>query len=364
MKIALVHEFLTQLGGAERVLENFLEIWPDATLYVLVSDPKKTGAIFGQSKIKTSFVDKLPMAHQHHKLYLALMPAAVGSFNFSDYDVILSDSSSFAKGAKARGKLHVCYCHTPTRFLWTERDYLQTQPYPGVLKMLAKPVLRWLKSWDFQAAQRPNFFIANSANVQSRIKKYYGRDSEVIFPPVDTEIFHPEGQIQDYYLAASRLEPYKKIRLVIEAFNELGLPLKVAGTGTELENLRKIARPNIEFVGRVEDDNLRWLYSGAQAYVFPANEDAGIMMLEAQACGTPVIAFKAGGALELVRDGATGILFGHQTKDSIKHAIGEFQKKSFDRSAIRQFALQFDKKIFQKKIKELVESKWQEFKKY
>lgn len=361
MKIALVHEFLTQLGGAERVLENFLEIWPDATLHVLVSDPKKTGATFGAFKTKTSFVNSMPFVHKHHKLYLALMPWAVSSFNFKDYDLVISDSSSFAKGAKGRGKLHICYCHTPTRFLWTEEDYLKSQPYPSLLKALAKPVLKWLKSWDYKAGQRPNFFIANSVNVQNRIQKFYGRDSIVIHPPVDIETFHKEGETKDYFLAASRLEPYKKIGLIVEAFNELGLPLKVAGSGTELENLKKIAKPNIEFLGRVSDEDLRRLYSGAKAYVFPAEEDAGIMMLEAQACGTPVLAYKAGGALELIQDRVTGILFGHQTKDSIKHAVGEFLKMSFDSNAIRNHALQFDKKIFQKKIKDFVEDKFRNY---
>ncbi|MBI4363701.1 MAG: glycosyltransferase [Candidatus Doudnabacteria bacterium] len=359
MKIALVHEFLTQLGGAERVLQNFLEIWPEATIHVLVYDKEKTNGIFEAYDKCISFLERLPLAKSHHRWFLALMPSAIESFDFSEYDLVLSDASSFAKGVKTKGKLHICYCHTPTRFLWTEQeDYLASQPYPFWVKWLARPVLKIIEKWDYKAARRPDFFICNSENVRQRIKKYYHRDAEVIWPPVDTNVFHPEGKKENYFFVASRLEPYKKIELVIEAFNELGLPLKVAGSGTNSEKLRAMARSNIEFLGRISDEELRRRYSEAQAFIFPAEEDAGIMPLEAMACGTPAIAYKAGGVLESIKEGVTGVFFDKQTSESLKQAIQHFDTTSYRSGVVREHALQFDKKIFQKKIRDFVEDKY------
>jgi glycosyltransferase involved in cell wall biosynthesis len=365
MRIALVHEFLTQMGGAERVLENFLNIWPDATLHLIIYNKDRTRGIFEPYKKRLSFLDKWPGAKIDHKLYLAFMPKAIESFRFEDYDVVFSDSSSFAKGAMAANKLHICYCHTPTRFLWTEaEDYLKSQPYSEVLKFFAKPTLKWLRKWDYKAAQRPNFFIANSENVRERIKKYYGRDAEVIYPPVDTEFFQPQSEKKDYFLVASRLEPYKKVELVVEAFNELGWPLKVAGSGTRADKLKAMAKSNVEFVGHVTDEQLRDLYGGAKAFVFPAEEDAGIMLLESQSCGTPVIAYGKGGALELVKDGETGILFGEQSASAIKSALLKFRTENFNAKVVRENALKYDKKIFRDKIRQFVETKVAEVARY
>ncbi|MBI2356403.1 MAG: glycosyltransferase [Candidatus Doudnabacteria bacterium] len=362
MKIALVHEFLNQLGGAERVLQNLLEIWPDATLHLLIYDKQKTLGIFEAYKKRLSFLDRLPFAHSHHRWLLPLMPWAVEQFKFEEFDAVISDSSSFAKGVETGGRLHICYCHTPTRFLWTEpQDYLASQPYPGFVKAIAGFILPFIRRWDYKAASHPHFFIANSVNVQNRIRKYYNRDSVVIQPPVDTELFHPHGEKENYFFVASRLEPYKKIELVVRAFNDLGLPLKVAGSGTTSVRLRAIARSNIEFLGRVSDEELRQRYSEALAFIFPAEEDAGIMPLEAQACGTPVIAYRAGGALETVREGVTGEFFDRQTPEALKTVLKDFDPKKYNPQVIRQHALQFDKKIFQQKIKSFVEEK---FKKY
>src|SRR3989344_8114893 len=262
MRIALVHEFLTQLGGAERVLENFLEIWPNAMVHVLIYDEKKTHGKFEQYQKRLSFLNNWPLARTHYKLLLPFMTQAIESFKFDDFDLVISDASSFAKGIKT-DKLHICYCHTPTRYLWTDPGYIENQQYPQIFKWLGKKYLNYLKKWDYQAAQRPDFFIANSVNVQSRIKKYYDRDSIVIPPPVDTEFFRPVLQKQNYFFTASRLEPYKKMDLVIEAFNDLGLKLKVAGSGTDAQRLRKLAKDNIEFLGRVSDEQLRRYYSEA-----------------------------------------------------------------------------------------------------
>ncbi len=362
MKIALVHEFLTQFGGAERVLQNFLELWPDAQLHVLVHSPEKIGHAFDRYQVKTSYVNSMPGAQRDHKWYLGLMPSAIESFNFSEYDLVLSDSSSFAKGAKTGDKLHVCYCHTPTRFIWTEQgEYLKSTKYSMPVKMVARPLLAILRGWDFKAAQRPHYMIANSRNVQDRIKRYYKRDSEVIPPPVDTNTFKPTGEKADYFLVASRLEPYKNVKMVVEAFNKLGWPLKVAGTGTQLEMLKKMAGKNVEFVGRVSDEELCKLYSGAKAYIFPAEEDAGIMPLEAQSCGTPVIAYGAGGSLETILPGVTGEFFGKQDVESLTQALENFDPGKYDAAAIRQHALKYDKEVFKARIKEFIDRCQREF---
>jgi glycosyltransferase involved in cell wall biosynthesis len=364
MKIALVHEFLNQLGGAERVLENFLEIWPDATVHVLIFDQNKTGKIFGSHNLKTSFLDKCFLSRNHHRWLLPLMPMAVESFDFQDYDVVISDSSSFAKGAKSKGKLHICYCHTPTRFLWTESEkYVDSQKGSWLTKKIAKTILPSLRKWDLKASQRPSYFIANSINVQNRIKKYYNRDSEVIYPPVDTSFFQPQGKKGGYFFTASRLEPYKKIDLVVETFNKLGWSLKISGVGTQLDKLKSIAKPNIEFFGRVSDEDLRKMYSESKAFIFPAEEDAGIMVLEAQACGTPVIAYRAGGSLETIIEGETGEFFDKQTVESLEIVLKNFNSSKYDRLKIRTNGLKFDKKIFQKNIKGFIEQRFQEFRK-
>lgn len=360
MKIALVHEFLNQLGGAERVLQNFLEIWPDTTLHVLVYDQQRTFGLFEANRKQVSFLNRWPLIHKFPKFFLPVMPRAIESFRFDDYDVVLSDSSSFAKGIRTTG-LHICYCHTPTRFLWTEpEDYVDSQPYPYPARLAAKTLIPFIRRWDYRAAQRPDFFIANSVNVQNRIRKYYRRESVVIPPPVDTDVFHPQGKRENYFFVASRLEPYKKIELVVAAFNELGLPLKVAGSGTSSEKLRRMARTNVEFLGRISDEELRRRYSECQAFIFPAEEDAGIMVVEAQACGTPVIAYRAGGALETVKEGITGEFFNEQTASSLKEVIKRYDTSLYHSEVIRQHALQFDKKVFQEKIKRFVEERYRE----
>ncbi len=357
MRIALVHEFLNQLGGAEQVLKSLLEIWPEAEIHVILYDKKKTNSEFESYRKKISLLDRFPFAHSHPRLLLAFMPQAIEDFKFSNYDLVFSDSSSFAKGAKT-DKLHICYCHTPTRFLWTEPEYLNQQRYPGIFKLLAKMFLPVLKKWDYKAAQRPNFYIANSENVKQRIKKFYNRDSVVIHPPIDTDFYHPIGSKQDYFFTVSRLEPYKRIDLIIEAFNELNLPLKIAGTGTIEDKLKSLANSNIEFVGRVSDEELRKLYAEAKAFVFATEDDLGMAVLEAAACGTPTIAYRAGGALETVKEGITGEFFNKQEKKSLEQTVKNFTTHKFDANTIRQHALQFDKKHFQQKISQFVNEKY------
>jgi glycosyltransferase involved in cell wall biosynthesis len=358
MKIALVHEFLNQYGGAERVLENFLEIWPEAETYVLLYDKKKTEGRFEKYKKRISYLNNFPFVRSHYKLLLPLMPKAIESFDFDCFDLVISDSSAFAKGIKT-SKLHICYCHTPTRYLWTDEDYIDYQKYPKVLKFLGKNYLKKLKKWDYNAAQRPNFFIANSTNVQIRIKKFYNRDSVVIYPPIDANEFQPVGTKQDYFLAAGRLEPYKKTDLIIEAFNKLGWKLKILGTGSDLNRLKKLSGSNIEFLGYVPDKDLARYYSEAKALIFAAVEDAGIVPLEAQACATPVIAYRAGGSLETIKEGVTGEFFDEQSAESIVEKLKSFDASKYNPETIRENALQYDKNVFQKKIKGFVEEKYE-----
>ena len=360
MKVALVHEFLNQLGGAEKVLQNFLEIWPEAEIHTLLYNPQKTLGQFESYKKHISWLNKLPSVNDHPRIYLPLMPAGIESFDFSGFDVVISDSSSFAHGAIAKDKLHICYCHTPARFLWTNPEYLGQQKYNRVLKWLGSRYLPMLKAWDLKASKRPNFYIANSRNVASRIKEFYNRESIVIPPPVDTEFYKPSGERRDYFLTVTRLEPYKKVDVIIEAFNRTGQKLKIAGTGTQLETLKQLAKPNIEFLGRVTDEELRNLYSGAQAFVFAAEEDAGIVLVEAQACGTPVIAYRAGGATEVVTEGVTGEFFPAQTAESLIAVLKNYQIGKYSATAVRANAEKYSKKSFQDQIKKFVEQKYQE----
>ena len=358
MRIALVHEFLTQLGGAERVLSAIHEIFPEAPVYTLVYDQERTHGVFAGWDIRTSFLQSLPGSPKRYKWYLPLMPGATEAWDFSQYDLVLSDSSAFAKGVITRPPtVQICYCHTPTRYIWQEmEDYVSGIAYPGIIKAATKLYLKnILKPWDYKAAQRPDFFIANSQTVRARIKKYYNRAAEVIYPPVDTNFFRPGLKKGDYFFTASRLEPYKNIELVIEAFNRLKLPLKVAGTGTQLLNLEsKILNPKIEFLGRVTDENLRELYQNAKAFVFPAYEDAGIMILESLACGTPVIGLAAGGTAEFVAEGRNGVLFAQQNTDAIIAAVQRFSELHFDAGVVRATALPFAKEIFQRRILEFI----------
>lgn len=360
MRVALVHEFLTQLGGAERVLEVFHELFPDAPVYTLVYDEQKTDSRFKGYDLRVSFLQKFYQISKSYKWLLPLMPRAIQSFDLSTYDLVLSDSSAFTKGVKVKKPaVHISYCHTPTRYLWQEMDDYVKAAIPPLVRPLVKPYLKhYLRKWDYRAAQRPGFLIANSLTVQKRIKQYYNRDSEVIYPPVDTEFFKGgngrKGSKGEYYFTASRLEPYKKIDLVVEAFNRLNLPLKVAGDGTQAQSLKRKAKGNIEFLGRVSDEELRELYGNAKAFIFPALEDAGIMTLESLACGTPVIGFAKGGTAEFIKNEEHGVLFAEQTTPAISSAAKKLATMKFDPEKLRARALEFDKAKFKEKVRACV----------
>lgn len=360
MKIALAHEFITQWGGGEYVLKVLSEIWPDAPIHVIAYDPKITEEFLPGKSIVASFLQRFPGMPRRFKYYLAWMPGAVESFQFSDYDLVFSDSSAFAKGVITSGRTkHICYLHTPTRYLWSDRDsYLKTAPIP--LPVVGRPIInriiKRLQKWDLQASKRPDYLVANSAHIAARCEKYYHRKPDtILFPPVDCLRFKI-GKPDSYFLVVGRQEPYKRTDLAIEAANRLGLHLKVVGGGTKLEALKAIAGPTVEFIGRVTDEELVNLYANCRAFIFPPLEDAGITPLEAMASGRPVIAYGAGGALESVISGKTGEFFDEQTVESLVSVLRKFESAKYDPKAIRAHAEQFSKEKFKKRIVEIVES--------
>ncbi|MBU3922794.1 glycosyltransferase [Patescibacteria group bacterium] len=355
MKIALVHDYLNQYGGAEKVLEAFTEIFPDAPIFTLIHDKK----LFSDKEVYTSFLQKVPFAVKKHRFFPPLMPMAIEKFDLSDYDVVLSDSASFAKGIITKPEtLHICYCHTPTRYAWDDsHKYIREFSLPIFSRTFVSLFLNYIRLWDREAAYRVDKFICNSKFVLKRINKYYKVDAKVIYPPVNINDFEISKNIDNYFLIVGRLLPYKRFDLAIQAFNKLGLPLKVVGDGPQRKKLEKIAEKNIEFLGEVKD--LKKYYQNCKALIFPQEEDFGIVAIEAMACGRPVIAFKGGGALESVIDGKTGIFFNEQDSDSLIRAVKNFDPKKFKPSKIRQHALKFDKEIFKKKIKDFVEKNYE-----
>lgn len=358
-KIAIVVEELTQLGGAERLLDYYLEIFPKALIYTIVWDKEKTLHRYDKFDVRPSFIQKMPLGIKRYKWYLVLMPKAIESFDLKKYDIILSITSALVKGVKTnKNQLHVCYCNTPTRWLWTDSEsYLKTAPIPFFAKPLMPTIIKALRKWDIKASKRPDFFIANSENVKKRIQKYYARDSYSIFVPVDAKRFKISQKKGEYFLIVSRLEPYKKVEMVIEAFKRLKLPLKIVGSGTKFEELKKTSPKNIELIGRVSDEKLAKLYEGSIATVFPQEEDAGIVPLESMAAGRPVIAYAKGGALETVIEGKTGVFFKNQTVEDLIFAVKKFQKMKFNSRDIRNHAQQFDKELFKQRVLEYIVSK-------
>lgn len=361
MKIALVHDFFTQWGGGEYVLKIFSEIWPEAPIYVINYDQKIIDEYLPDKKIIPSFLQNAPGMPKAFKYYLPLLPKAIESFDLSGFDVVLSDSSAYAKGAiTSLPTKHICYLHTPTRYLWSDREeYIKSAPIP--LPLIGQPVVqlivKFLQRWDLKAAKRPNVIIANSKYIAERTKKYYFRQPEhVVWPPVNCARFKVSKDVDDYFLVVGRQEPYKRTDLAIKAANELGLKLKVVGGGTKLDALKKIAGPTVEFTGRVSDEALVDLYARCRAFIFPAKEDAGITPLEAMASGRPVIAYGEGGALESVVAGVTGEFFSSQTVESLVGVLKQFDYSKYRPEQIRQHAKQFDVENFKQKIQQIVES--------
>ena len=349
MKIALVHDWLIHMRGGEKVLEAMAELYPDAVIYTLFSDRKKLSPSLKKMRIVNSFLNSLPGIRKFYRWLLPILPWAIRTIEIPEADLVISSSHCVAKGVRIpAGARHICYCHTPMRYLYGfEGVYFDR--YPSILRTLIRAVLSGLRHWDKAVNGAVDFFISNSENVRGRIREYYNRDAAVIYPPLDTEFFKPESTLPgDYYFIVSAFVPYKRLDIVIEAFNGLDRRLLVAGQGPlekKYKNLRKSEK--ISFLGGVDDAALRKLYAGARAVLFPAFEDFGIVPLEAQACGSPVIALGRGGALESVK---TGIYFNEQTPEAVKKAVLEFEMKTFDRSEIPGKVAAFDKRHFKDRL--------------
>lgn len=357
MRVALVHDYLTELGGAERVLEALCQMFPHAPIYTLLYDEELTKGRFCGRKIYTSFLQKFPLARTRHRAYAWLMPIAVEQFDLGRYDLVISDSASYAKGIVTKpSTLHVSYCHTPIRYAWDDSHrYVKEFRSPRFLRPFIPLFLNYLRLWDKEAALRPDAFVANSHFVRERIRKYYGVEAEVIYPPVDTVFFGAHRERRgDYFLAVGRLLAYKRFDLAIQAFNAMRLPLKIAGEGPEYDRLRAMAGPSVEFLGRVSDEALRTAYGGARALIFAQEEDFGITAVEAMAAGTPVIAYRGGGALETVQDGVSGVFFDEEHPDAIRNAVGQFLQTDFDASAIQAGARDFDTEVFKRRTRNFI----------
>lgn len=399
MKTAIIHEWLVNYAGSERVLEQIIRLFPDSDLFCQVDflHVDERWFVLGK-KATTSFIQKLPGSRKHYRNYLPLMPFAVRRFDVSNYDVIISNSHSVAKGIRKRpGQLQICYCHTPMRYAWDLREqYLNESGLSsGIKGFIARTILDRIRTWDLKTSGQVDHFIANSRYISDRIQRSYGREAAVIYPPVDVNAFQLHEGKENYFLAVSRMVPYKKMDLIVEAFSENGLPLVVVGNGPDLEKVTKKAKKNIEFLGFLEGDALIEYMQKARAFVFAAEEDFGIVPVEAQACGTPVIAYGKGGVTESViplqgsgagdqgsgngganRVGATlrgdplrespsreitptGIFFHKQTPESLNEAVRTFEQneEQFNPVAIRKNAERFSVERFQKEFKDYVNEK-------
>jgi glycosyltransferase involved in cell wall biosynthesis len=356
MRVALVHDFLVREGGAEQVLSVLANMFPEAPIYTLVADFSRAGKRYGKRRVISSFLERFPKSTALYQWYLPLMPKAIESFDFSDYDLILASSSAFAKGiVPPANATVVCYCHTPTRYLWTDAvTYVNDLRVPRVFKPFIRYELSRLREWDYVSAQRPDVFLANSENVQRRIQKYYRRTSSVLYPPVAIDTFLPSAEHKQYFLAGGRIVAYKRFDLIVTAFNKLGISIKIFGDGPLKEKLMKNAKNNVEFLGWVNHDTLQKLYAGARAFINPQEEDFGITMVEALASGRPIIAFKGGGALEIVQEGVNGAFFEEQTWEALADTVVRFKPQNFNPQIIRESAVRFDTKTFKERLLEIL----------
>jgi len=381
MKTAIVHDWLTGMRGGEKCLEVFCRLYPQADLFTLLHIPGKVSSIIENRDIHTSFLQSFPFIQSKYRHYLPLMPTAIEKLNLKGYDLILSSSHCVAKGViPAKGSLHICYCYTPMRYIWDQYDQYFNQQSSGRLTSAAmKLVTPFLRRWDVKSSGRVDEFIAISRHVQKRIKKYYGRESTIIYPPVNSQFYAPTGESpEDFFLIVSAFAPYKRVDLAVEAFNELGYPLVIIGEGQKANDLRRIAGPNVRFTGWLSDEEIRSYYARCRAFIFCGEEDFGITPLEAQSMGRPVIGFGRGGILETVipdrgtwkveseisaekTSRPTGVFFYEQTPEALVSAIRHFEtiEDRFEPEAIREHALQFDLDIFSDRIQQFIAERYQ-----
>ncbi len=355
-KISLAHDHLFQMGGAERVLATLANIFPAAPIYTLVNVKKITAKFLSQDRIFTSVLQNIPYKTNFFKYCLPLMPKVWENTKIENVDLLLSSCSGLVKGISTGPDVrHICYCYAPTRYLWEDKEeYLDKLPEGRLLKILWPGLIDKLKKWDFEKAQGVDHFITISQHIADKIAKQYQRQAQVIYPPVKVSDFKISQEVGGYYLIVSRLRPYKRVDLAIKAFNNLKLPLKIIGTGSELSKLKKIANNNIEFLGELNDEKRNYYLSHCKAFIYPQIEDFGISAVEAMASGRPVIALRAGGALETVADGISGVFFDEQTWESLAHCILRFDEKKFDPQAVRAQAMKFDESVFVNRLIEYI----------
>ena len=368
-RVALVHDWLTGMRGGERCLEVFCELFPDAPLYTLLHVPGSVSAPIERRRIVTSFVQRLPRAASQYRRYLPLFPAAVGGFDLSGYDLVISLSHCVAKAVRRPpGALHLSYCFSPMRYLWDLYDDYFGARAGLLVRSLMPPVAAALRAWD-RRTDDVDAFVAISHHIADRIRRVYGRSADVIHPPVDVARFSPAARVEDFYLVVSALVPYKRVDLAVAAATRLGRRLLVVGTGPEARRLAAVAGPTVEFLGGRSDAEVAHLYARCRAVLFPAVEDYGIVPLEAAAAGRPTIALARGGALEtmtgLEQTAAppTAVFFGEQTAGALADAIGRFEAEArrFEPAALRARAQQFDRPIFRRRVAEYVDGRWAEF---
>ncbi len=365
LRVALVHDWLTNQGGGERVLWALHRAFPEAPIYTSVFKPSALPQ-FAKLDVRTSFLQGWPLAKTKHQLYPVLRTWAFESFDFSDYDVVISSSSAESKGVVTpAATMQIAYIHTPVRYYWSDyQSYMRSPGFGllnGLVRLVAPRLIRKMREWDFAAAQRPDYLIANSKVVQRRIEKYYRRPSEVIHPPIDASRFRVGTGQRDYFLVLSRLIPYKRADLAVVATKELDLPLVVAGSGGELGRLKSLAGPKTKFIHGPTDEEVSELMAGAKALIFAAEEDFGLVPLEAMAAGTPVIAYGRGGALETVIPGKTGLFFSEQTVVSLLSALRKFDSSKYDPAMLRSHAEKFDEAVFIRQMQQFVTDKNREF---
>ncbi len=368
LRVAIVHEWLVTFGGSEKVLAELLAMFPGADLFAVVDflSDEDSLKLYGK-RARTSFIQKLPFAAKRYRSYLPFMPLAVEQFDLSNYDLIISSSHAVAKGVlTGPTQVHICYCHSPVRYAWDlQHQYLrETQLANGVKGFLARLMLHYIRLWDYRTAAGVDLFIANSFYIAKRIRKVYRRDAVVVHPPVDIQAFPIRLEKEDFYLTASRMVPYKRIDVIVEAFTQMPeRRLVVIGDGPEMDKIRSLSSGNITILGYQDDTVLRDYLQRARGFVFAAEEDFGILPVEAQACGTPVIAYNAGGALETVLPvgnpfgmPGTGVFFTEQTPDAIRAAVNEFETLRFDPRSCRAWAERFSRAAFVEAMRDQVDT--------
>jgi glycosyltransferase involved in cell wall biosynthesis len=364
-RVALAHDYLNQYGGAERVVEVLHDLFPDAPVYTSIYDSESMPRNYQSWDIRTSFLQYAPAIHRNHQPYLPFYPMAFKFLNIDpEYNVLVSSSSAWGKGVRVDPSvMHICYCHSPMRFAWDFDHYAERERMDGLSRKAVQPLLRRLRNWDRATSRRVHHFIANSRVVQERIADFWGRESTIIHPPVDTTSFQPAppGEVGEYYVLISRLVPYKRFDIAIEAANRLAIPLKIIGDGRARPELEAMAGPTVEFMGRVDDAERNRLLAQCKAAIFPAEDDFGIGQVEVQASGRPVIAFDRGGSRETVIDGETGVLFSPQTSDALAEAIQRFDRVSFSPERIVAHSEQFSRARFEREIREFVDDAYERF---